>query len=88
MANSVSRRAQSTTAARADPGLERWIRRTPVELLPSDRPETAAYGRFRDLYRLTQECAERHLAVVLEHSGAPRSAAAPYFYQRFGGLRS
>jgi phenylacetic acid degradation operon negative regulatory protein len=59
----------------------------PVELLPSDWPETAAYGLCRDLYRLTHERAERHLAVVLEHSGAPRSAA-PYFYQRFGGLRS
>jgi len=59
----------------------------PVELLPSDWPETAAYGLCRDLYRLTHERAERHLAVMLEHSDAP-SSAAPYFYQRFGGLRS
>ena len=37
----------------------------PVELLPSDWPETAAYGLCRDLYRLTHERAERHLAAVL-----------------------
>ena len=60
----------------------------PSELLPSDWPETAAYALCRDLYRRTHERAERHLAVMLENSrGAPR-LAAPYFYERFGGLRA
>ena len=60
----------------------------PVELLPSDWPETAAYALCRDLYRLTHEHAEHHLAVMLESSRGASRRAAPYFYQRFGGLRS
>ena len=58
----------------------------PAELLPSNWPEAAAYALCRDLYRLTHERAERHLAAILETSRGERSAA-PYFYKRFGGLR-
>ena len=58
----------------------------PVELLPSNWPEAAAYALCRDLYRLTHERAERHLTVMLDDSRGARSPA-PYFYQRFGGLR-
>jgi phenylacetic acid degradation operon negative regulatory protein len=60
----------------------------PTELLPSDWPETAAYALCRDLYRRTHERAERHLAVMLENSRGARRLAAPYFYERFGGLRT
>ena len=60
----------------------------PTELLPSDWPETAAYALCRDLYRRTHERAERHLAVMLEDSRGARRLAAPYFYERFGGLRT
>jgi phenylacetic acid degradation operon negative regulatory protein len=59
----------------------------PAQLLPSNWPEAAAYTLCRDLYRLTHEHAERHLAVMLENSRGPLRSAAPYFYERFGGLR-
>jgi phenylacetic acid degradation operon negative regulatory protein len=59
----------------------------PAELLPSNWPEAAAYALCRDLYRLTHERAERHLTVMLEDSRGAQSPA-PYFYKRFGGLRT
>jgi phenylacetic acid degradation operon negative regulatory protein len=59
----------------------------PAELLPSNWPEAAAYALCRDLYRLTHQRAERHLAVMLENSRGALRSAAPYFYKRFGGLR-
>ena len=58
----------------------------PVELLPSNWPEAAGYALCRDLYRLTHERAEQHLAVMLENTRGD-GAAAPAFYGRFGGLR-
>jgi phenylacetic acid degradation operon negative regulatory protein len=58
----------------------------PGELLPSNWPERTAYALCRDLYRLTHERAERHLAVMLQDSRASTRSAAPYFYERFGGL--
>jgi phenylacetic acid degradation operon negative regulatory protein len=58
----------------------------PAELLPSNWPEAAAYALCRDLYRLTHERAEGHLAVMLENSRGALRSAAPYFYKRFGGL--
>ena len=58
----------------------------PAELLPSNWPESAAYALCRELYRLTHERAERHLAVTLENSRGALRSAAPYFYKRFGGL--
>jgi phenylacetic acid degradation operon negative regulatory protein len=60
----------------------------PAELLPCDWPETAAYALCRDLYGLTQERAERHLAAMLETSAGAPKLASPYFYERFGGLPS
>lgn len=60
----------------------------PTELLPSNWPEAAAYALCRDLYRVTHERAERHLTVMLEDSRGARRLAAPYFYERFGGLRT
>jgi phenylacetic acid degradation operon negative regulatory protein len=54
----------------------------PAALLPRDWPEPAAYALCRDLYRLTHDRAERHLAVVLESPRRGRSAA-PHFHSRF-----
>jgi phenylacetic acid degradation operon negative regulatory protein len=59
----------------------------PAQLLPSNWPEAAAYALCRDLYRLTHARAERHLAVTLESSRGALPSAAPYFYERFGGLQ-
>ncbi|HWZ73987.1 MAG TPA: phenylacetic acid degradation operon negative regulatory protein PaaX [Casimicrobiaceae bacterium] len=58
----------------------------PAQLLPSNWPEAAAYSLCRELYRLTHERAERHLATMLENSRGALHSAAPYFYKRFGGL--
>ena len=58
----------------------------PAELLPPHWPAPAAYGLCRDFYRLTYKFAERHLAATLETRGGPLPPAAPYFYERFGGL--
>ena len=58
----------------------------PAELLPSDWTGLAARSLCRNLYRLTQEPAERHLMSVLETAEGPLPDAAPYFFERFGGL--
>jgi phenylacetic acid degradation operon negative regulatory protein len=58
----------------------------PAALLPLDWPGGAAFALCRDLYRLTQRAAERHLLTTLAtaHGRLPRASAD--FYQRFGGL--
>lgn len=58
----------------------------PDELLPADWAGTAARLLCRNLYRLTQEPAERYLLANLETADGPLPEAAPYFYNRFGGL--
>lgn len=58
----------------------------PEEVLPPDWPGAAARLLCRNLYRQTQAAAERHLTTVLETADGPLPAAAPYFYDRFGGL--
>jgi phenylacetic acid degradation operon negative regulatory protein len=58
----------------------------PAELLPAHWPGPAAYGLCRDLYRLTHRPAERHLTATLGARNGPLPPAAPYFYERFGGL--
>jgi len=58
----------------------------PAALLPADWPGPAAYGLCRDFYRRTHQCAEQHLAATLETRRGALPPAAPYFYQRFGGL--
>jgi len=60
--------------------------RLPPELLPADWPGPAAYGLCRDFYRRTHQCAEQHLAATLETGRGALPPAAPYFYERFGGL--
>jgi phenylacetic acid degradation operon negative regulatory protein len=60
--------------------------RLPAELLPANWPGPAAYVLCRDFYRLTHRCAEQHLAATLETGRGALPSAAPYFYDRFGGL--
>jgi len=58
----------------------------PEELLQADWTGTAARVLCRNLYRLTQQPAERHLMSSLETADGPLPEAASYFYDRFGGL--
>jgi phenylacetic acid degradation operon negative regulatory protein len=58
----------------------------PPAMLPARWRARDAYALCRDFYRLTHRCAEQHLAATLESASGPLPPAAPYFYQRFGGL--
>lgn len=58
----------------------------PAKLLPASWPAPKAYGLCRDFYRLTHKSAERHLVAILETRNGPLPPAAPYFFERFGGL--
>jgi phenylacetic acid degradation operon negative regulatory protein len=58
----------------------------PSELAPPGWPGPRAYALCRHFYRLTQRAAEAHLAATVEPADGPLAPAAPYFYERFGGL--
>lgn len=58
----------------------------PEQLMPRDWPGIEARALCRELYRITHRPAQRHLASVLETADGPLPPAAPYFYERFGGL--
>ncbi|MCW5771901.1 MAG: phenylacetic acid degradation operon negative regulatory protein PaaX [Rhodospirillaceae bacterium] len=58
----------------------------PAELLPADWAGAAARTLCRNLYRTVEAEAERHLMAVLETADGPLPEAAPYYYDRFGGL--
>ncbi len=58
----------------------------PDQLLPHDWSGNAARQLCQELYVLTQKEAENHLMSVLETSTGRLPEAAPYFYERFGGL--
>ena len=58
----------------------------PVELLPDSWRGNDAYELCRSIYRLACPGAEQHLLNVLGREGTEPSAAADYFYERFGGL--
>jgi phenylacetic acid degradation operon negative regulatory protein len=58
----------------------------PDQLLPHDWPGNAARQLCRELYVLTQKEAENHLMSVLTTANGRLPEAAPYFYERFGGL--
>jgi phenylacetic acid degradation operon negative regulatory protein len=60
----------------------------PPELLPPRWPAAAAYALCRDFYRLAQRGAEQHLVATLSTDGGALRQAAPYFYRRFGGLKT
>jgi phenylacetic acid degradation operon negative regulatory protein len=58
----------------------------PDQLLPHDWPGNAARQLCHELYVLTQRGAENHLMSTLETASGRLPEAAPYFYDRFGGL--
>lgn len=58
----------------------------PEQLLPHDWPGSIARQLCHELYVLTQKEAENHLMSVLETASGRLPGAAPYFYERFGGL--
>lgn len=58
----------------------------PAELLPHDWSGTAARMLCRNVYRATEPAAERYLMELLETADGPLPEAAPYYYERFGGL--
>lgn len=58
----------------------------PEQLLPADWPGGTARQLCRELYVLTQKEAENHLMAVLQTASGRLPEAAPYFYERFGGL--
>jgi phenylacetic acid degradation operon negative regulatory protein len=60
----------------------------PEQLLPGDWPGNSARQLCRDLYVLTQKEAENHLMSVLQTASGRLPEAAPYFYERFGGIGS
>jgi phenylacetic acid degradation operon negative regulatory protein len=58
----------------------------PSQLLPGNWSGGIARQLCRDLYAITYPHAQRHLMDVCETVNGPLPPAAPYFYQRFGGL--
>lgn len=71
-------------------GYRRALLRDPMlpdELLPGDWPGAAARVLCRNLYRLTEAAAERHVEATLETPDGPVPEAAPGYFHRFGGLR-
>lgn len=59
----------------------------PDELLPADWEGASARLLCRNLYKLILGQSELHLSHVLETADGPLPEVAPYFYERFGGLR-
>jgi phenylacetic acid degradation operon negative regulatory protein len=59
----------------------------PAELLPSAWPGKEAYALCSEIYRRTYAAAEEYLLAALRREDDSAAEAAPYFYERFGGLR-
>ena len=59
----------------------------PAELLPADWPGKDAYAICSEIYRKTYAGAEDYLLAVLRREDEDAVEAAPYFYERFGGLK-
>lgn len=58
----------------------------PAQLLPANWSGGIARQLCHDLYSLTYPLAQQHLLSVCETANGPLPPAAPYFYERFGGL--
>jgi len=58
----------------------------PSQLLPANWSGGVARQLCRDLYSITYPLAQQHLLAVCETANGPLPPAAPYFYERFGGL--
>ncbi|MBP6020123.1 MAG: phenylacetic acid degradation operon negative regulatory protein PaaX [Burkholderiaceae bacterium] len=59
----------------------------PIELLPTNWVGKIAYELCREIYQLTFEKAEHYILSILRLEDEHAPAAAPYFYERFGGLQ-
>lgn len=58
----------------------------PLELLPENWPGKTAYELCRQIYQSTYREVEQYLLDTLRREDEDAPEAAPYFYQRFGGL--
>lgn len=58
----------------------------PPELLPTQWPGQTAYELCREIYRATHRASEQYVLDTLSREDDQASAAADYFYERFGGL--
>lgn len=58
----------------------------PARLLPADWSGRTARQLCEDIYRITCGPAQAHLLANCQTADGPLPAAAPYFYERFGGL--
>jgi phenylacetic acid degradation operon negative regulatory protein len=58
----------------------------PAPLLPRDWSGGVARELCRSIYQLTFRAAQEHVLRLGETPDGPLPAAAPYFYERFGGL--
>ena len=58
----------------------------PAQLLPANWSGGIARQLCEDLYRITYPLAQQHLLSVCETASGSLPPAAPYFYERFGGL--
>jgi phenylacetic acid degradation operon negative regulatory protein len=59
----------------------------PSSLLPGAWPGNDSYALCRAIYRSVYEAAEAWLLAALRREDEGAAEAAPYFYERFGGLR-
>ncbi|HTN65815.1 MAG TPA: phenylacetic acid degradation operon negative regulatory protein PaaX [Burkholderiaceae bacterium] len=59
----------------------------PLELLPENWPGMTTYELCRKVYRGTWQSAEQYVLATLRREDEAAPEAAPYFYQRFDGLR-
>jgi hypothetical protein len=57
------------------------------QLLPANWSGGIARQLCEDIYRITYPHAQQHLLSVCETANGPLPPAAPYFYERFGGLQ-
>ena len=59
----------------------------PSQLLPANWSGGIARQLCEDIYRITYPHAQQHLLSVCETASGPLLPAAPYFFERFGGLQ-
>src|SRR6185369_324255 len=58
----------------------------PAALLPTDWAGSAARALCRNLYRVIEAPASRHLEPLLRNAEGPLAAPGAGYWQRFGGL--
>jgi phenylacetic acid degradation operon negative regulatory protein len=59
----------------------------PPELLPDNWPGKIAYALCHDIYQRSYQNAQDYVLNSLRKENPEASQAAPYFYQRFNGLK-